>query len=89
LCNKADRDKKYHTDAGRAFEELIAEIGSVMLGMQLGVQACPREDNAAYVKSWIKLLTEKPKAIFEAASAAGKAQAYLNELTETVLEDAA
>jgi antirestriction protein ArdC len=86
---RLDRDKKYHTDQGRAFEELIAEIGSVMLGMQLGIQPCPREDNAAYVKSWIKHLTTRPQAIFEAASAAGKAQAYLNEITETQMKDAA
>jgi len=63
----------------RAREELIAEIGAVMAGMRLGVQASPREDNASYIQGWVKLLQDKPSAIFEAASAAGRAVGYLAE----------
>lgn len=61
----------------RAKEELIAEIGAVMLGQRLGLQTEPAEENAAYVQSWIELLTDKPAAIFEAASAAARAIDFL------------
>ncbi len=64
----------------RAREELVAEIGSVMAGMRLGVQPQPREDNASYIQSWVKLLQDKPSAIFEAASAAGRAVSFLTDL---------
>lgn len=72
----------YHKDRKeRAFEELIAEIGSVMLGQRLGLMAQPREDNAAYVANWAKLLKDKPGSIFSAASAASRAIAHLEEMT--------
>lgn len=67
----------------RAREELIAEIGAVMAGMRLGVQAQPREDNASYIQGWVQLLQDKPAAIFEAASAAGRAVSYLADRNET------
>lgn len=75
--HRLNRDKKYHTEQGRAYEELIAEIGAVMLGVHFGIQAEPREDNAAYVQSWIRALEDKPKTIFSATSAAGKGVEYL------------
>lgn len=63
----------------RAREELIAEIGSAMLGQIVGIQIEPDENNAAYVQSWCQLLTDKPKAIFEAAAAASKAVQWIEE----------
>lgn len=87
--HRLDRDKKYHTLEGRAYEELIAEMGAVMLGVQLGVQTQPREDNAAYVQGWIKNIKDRPNAIFEAAAAAGKAIEYMDELQTQIVEDAA
>lgn len=72
----------------RAKEELIAELGAVMLGMRLGIQPQPREDNANYIKGWVSLLQDTPGAIFDAASAAGKAASYLVDLQpERITED--
>lgn len=75
-ASRLNRDcyRLYHQRSiERAKEELIAEIGSVMLGQRLGLITEPAEENAAYVQSWIKLLTDHPAAIFEAASAASRA----------------
>jgi antirestriction protein ArdC len=69
--------RQYAKKEERAREELVAEIGAVMAGMRLGLQAQPREDNASYIQGWVKLLEDKPAAIFEAASAAGRAVNYL------------
>lgn len=72
--------KRCHTDERElAREELVAEIGAAMLGQMLGLQAQPREDNAAYVKSWVRLLTDKPAAIFAAASAASRAIQWIED----------
>jgi antirestriction protein ArdC len=71
--------REYAKNDQRAREELIAEIGAVMAGMRLGIQAQPREDNASYIQGWVKILQDKPAAIFEAASAAGRAVNYLSE----------
>ena len=80
--HRLDRDKKYHTTQGRAFEELIAETGSVILGMQLNVQTQPREDNAAYVKGWIEKIRERPNALFEAITAAQASVDFFNNLQD-------
>ena len=75
---RLDRDKKYDTTAGRALEELVAEIGSVFLCQQIG--ATPDFDNsAAYVASWLKALKDDKRFIFRAASAAQKASNYALE----------
>ena len=63
-----------------AFEELVAEIGSVMLGIHTGVQTMPREDNAQYVQSWIRKLKKDPSTIFSAATDASKAMTFLVDL---------
>lgn len=69
---------RYHTDrTERAREELIAEIGSVFLGQHLDLQAQPNLDNAAYLKSWVQILTDRPKSIFDAAAAAQAAAAFI------------
>lgn len=73
-----DRDMKYQTTTGRAFEELIAEIGSVFLCHQIG--ATPDFDNSAsYVAGWLKALKDDKRFIFRAASAAQKASNYALE----------
>jgi antirestriction protein ArdC/phage/plasmid primase-like uncharacterized protein len=56
---------------GYAREELRAEIGSLMLGEQLGIGHDPGQ-HAAYVASWIKALENDPREIFRAAADAEK-----------------
>lgn len=63
-----------------AYEELIAELGSVLLMSHLGLNAEPTQDNsAAYLKSWLKKLRDDPKQLWKAASAASKGLNYLLE----------
>ncbi|MBT3142928.1 DUF1738 domain-containing protein [Ruegeria litorea] len=72
---RLDRDMKYNTKEGRAFEELIAEIGSCFLCGHIGAQ--PNIDNsAAYVESWLKALRNDKRFIFRAATQAQRASDY-------------
>lgn len=71
-----------------AFEELIAEIGAAFLCTELKISTVPREDHAAYVKSWLKVLRNDKKAIFTAASLATKAAEFLKSLQEPEQEKA-
>ena len=50
-----------------AREELWAEIGSLMLGEQLGIGHDPSQ-HVAYVASWIKALEQDPREIFRTAA---------------------
>ena len=57
IATRLDREcfARYHTDREeRAAEELIAEIGSMMLTAQLGVAGEHIDNHAAYVASWLK-----------------------------------
>ncbi len=56
---------------GYAREELRAEIGSLMLGEQLGIGHDPSQ-HVAYVASWIKVLEQDPREVFRAAADAEK-----------------
>jgi antirestriction protein ArdC len=60
-----------------AEEELVAELGSAFLCSHLGVPSKLREDHAAYIKSWIRILKEDKRAIFKASALATKAAGYL------------
>lgn len=72
---RLDRDMKYQTKEGRAFEELIAEIGSCFLCAHIG--ATPDLDNsAAYISSWLKALKSDKRFIFRAATQAQRACDY-------------
>lgn len=68
------------TVADRAFEELIAELGSAFLCSKWQVTEQPRADHAAYVSSWLAALKKDKRFIVKAASAATKAAEYVNAL---------
>ena len=72
-----------------AFEELVAEFGSVLLCTQHGLQAGPREDNAAYLKGWISRLQDDHRLIFDAMKHASQAQQMLNDLQPDEDQEAA
>lgn len=75
LCREFGR--KRFGDAGYAMEELVAEIGSAFVAADLGLYLEPREDHAAYVASWLKVLGEDKRAIFIAAAHAQRAADFL------------
>lgn len=66
----------------RAREELIAELGSCFLCADLGIapELEPRPDHAAYLQSWLSLLANDKRAIFQAAAHAQRAVAFLHGL---------
>jgi antirestriction protein ArdC len=64
-------------DNAYAFEELVAELGAAFLCAELGLANEPRPDHAAYVRHWLQVLDNDPRAIFTAASRAQMAAAYL------------
>ncbi len=65
-----------------AFEELVAELGAVLLGSHLGYATEPREDHAAYLANWKRQLASDPKVMWRAATAASKAAGFLVDRAE-------
>lgn len=88
------RLKRFETGPAKtqdyAFEELVAELGSVLLGVQLGVQIEPDDQNASYLKAWLKKLGDDPRYIFDAMREASKAAQYLTAMqpdADDVIDD--
>ena len=78
---------------GAGLSGYIAEIGSALLCADLGIvpELEPRPDHAAYVASWVAVLADDRRAIFQAAAHAQRAVAFLHGLqpsTETEREAA-
>ena len=67
-------------DEGYAREELVAELGSAFLCADLGITPDVREDHAAYIASWLKVLKDDKRLIVSAASHAQRATDYLHGL---------
>ncbi|WKL23722.1 zincin-like metallopeptidase domain-containing protein (plasmid) [Agrobacterium tumefaciens] len=66
----------------RAREELIAELGSCFLCADLGIapELEPRPDHASYLQSWLSVLANDRRAIFQAAAHAQRAVSFLHSL---------
>ena len=75
-----DFDRKRWGDEGYAMEELVAELGSAFLSADLDLTPEPREDHAAYIGSWLKVLRNDKRAIFTAASHAQRAVDFLHSV---------
>lgn len=80
--SRLDRDfgRKRWGDEGYAAEELVAELGSAFLAADLGIAPEVREDHAAYIGSWLKVLKDDKRAIFTAAAHAQRAADFLHGL---------
>ncbi|MBB5747044.1 ArdC family protein [Brevundimonas variabilis] len=79
---RLDRDfgRQRFGDAGYAREELVAELGAAFLCADLGLALEPREDHAAYMGSWLKVLRDDKRFIVSAAAHAQRAVAWLQAL---------
>lgn len=77
--HRLDRIKKFADRTAYAFEELVAELGNVILCTHLGLTP-DFEQSAAYVESWLKALKEDKRAIFRAAAEGQKAADLLIQL---------
>lgn len=73
--NRIDKNNKFG-DQGYAREELIAEICSMMVANDVNLKY-NNDNSISYINSWIALLTDHPKEIFNACSAANKAKQYI------------
>ncbi len=80
--SRLDREfgRKRFGDEGYAEEELVAELGAAFLLADLGLTPEIRDDRAAYIGSWIKVLKNDKRAIFTAASHAQRAADLLHGL---------
>ncbi|WP_312366943.1 zincin-like metallopeptidase domain-containing protein [Ensifer sp.] len=67
-------------DEGYAKEELVAELGSVFLAADLGLAIEPRDDHAAYIASWLKVLKNDKRLVFQMAAHAERAVTFLHGL---------
>ncbi len=74
--------RKQFGDAGYAREELVAELGAAFLSADLGLELEDRDDHAAYIGSWLKVLKDDRRAIFGAAAHAQRAVDYLHQLQD-------
>jgi antirestriction protein ArdC len=79
-CRLARELGKRFDNEAYAAEELIAEMGSAFLCADLGITPEVREDHAAYLASWLKVLRADNRAIFTTAAQAERAPDYLHTL---------
>ena len=86
--SRLERDfgRKRFGDEGYAMEELVAELGSAFLSADLELTPEIREDHAAYIASWIKVLKNDKRAIFSAASYAQRAVDFLHGLQNSAAQ---
>ncbi len=74
--------RKRWGDEGYAREELVAELGAAFLSADLDLTLEPRADHAAYIGSWLEVLKNDKRAIFQAAAHAQRAVDYLHGLQQ-------
>lgn len=89
--SRLDREfgRKRWGDEGYAIEELVAELGAAFVCADLALTPEVREDHAAYIASWLKVLKNDKRAVFAAASHAQKAADYLSGLQPGAKAEAA
>ena len=76
-------DKKY------AMEELIAELTSCFMCVEMGVISAPRKDHAKYLNSWIQLLSDDKRAFNMAVGQAQKATNYMLNIMGLEIQEVA
>jgi antirestriction protein ArdC len=83
-----DFGRKTWGDDGYAREELVAELGSAFLCADLELAPEVREDHASYIATWLEVLKNDNRAIFQAAAHAQCAVDYLHQLQPEPVEAA-
>jgi antirestriction protein ArdC len=63
-----------------AFEEIIAQLAAGFVLADLGIAHVPREDDTAYIASWLSVLKNDDRAIFAAASKAQAAADWMHAM---------
>lgn len=62
-----------------AFEELVAELGSVLLSLRLGLTRQPTPDHAKYINGWKKGLQDSPRLLLKAMAKAQQAIDWMED----------
>ena len=89
--SRIERDfgRKSWGDEGYAREELVAELGAAFLCADLELAPEVRDDHASYVATWLQVLQNDNRAIFQASAHAQRAVDYLHSLQPERREAAA
>jgi len=76
--NRLDRKDKFDNDHTKsyAFEELIAETGSILFGKHFKIEKTVRPNHAQYLNSWIKALQNDYNFLTSAIAQASRAFEY-------------
>jgi len=77
-----DFGRKVWGDEGYAREELVAELGAAFLCADLELTPEVREDHACYISTWLEVLKNDKRAIFQAASHAQRAVDFLHQFQQ-------
>lgn len=88
--SRLNRDfSKYKVAEHRAREELVAELGSILLGYQLGLPVDQHlfENHAAYLQSWVSILKDTPGELLRAAAKAQSAVDWINRAAGTAADN--
>ena len=78
--HRLDRQFGQAGNGAYAFEELVAEREAHFFAPISASNRRPRDDHAAYIGHWLKLLDDQPNALFAAGTKAEQAVAYLRGL---------
>ena len=65
-----------------AFEELVAELGSVLFGQEFGIEKTIRDNHVQYLNSWIKALKHDYTLIGDALAQSQKAVDYFQPVKQ-------
>jgi antirestriction protein ArdC len=84
-----DFGRKVWGDEGYAREELVAELGAAFLCADLEITPEVQEDHASYIATWLQVLKNDTRAVFQAAAFAQRAVDYLHSLQPKQTEAAA
>jgi antirestriction protein ArdC len=68
-----------------AIEELVAELGAAFICADLEIALQSREDHAAYIESWLKVLAQDTRPVFTAASHAQRAADFIHAAASATL----
>lgn len=76
-------------DKAYAFEELVAELASVMIGLRTGITPQAFDQHAAYLQHWSAHLKERPAVLLEASGHAARAVELLASFSQEEVRHAA
>ena len=74
-------------DSNYAFEELVAELTSVLLSAETGLELQPAMGHACYLNSWLDALNNDNKYIWKAMTKANQAVRFIRNSVEAQIEN--